>query len=268
MAQAQQDDQPNPPHTWGFSTDPADLFAKLDSTIDPAERAELHNRIIELSVPVADRLARRYRRGVIPMDDLQQVARTALVQATQRFEGGGEKAVLGFVVPTILGALKRHFRDHGWTIRPPRRIQEAHLAVRQAREELLGELRREPTADELATATDIPVETVRDVQMAAERCWPESLDLPRGEAGPTIADTLAVPDRSAEHADARLLVLPALRSLQPREREVIYLRYYQDRTQREVGQHIGVTQMQVSRIESKAMERLREGMNPNDDAAA
>ena len=142
--------------------------------------------------------------------------------------------------------------------------------MRQAREDLRGELGREPTVDELAAATDVDVATVHDVQVAAERCWPQSLDRPRSDEDGRgiVADKFGVQDRGLEQADARLLVEPALQHLQPREREVIYLRYYQDRTQREVGRRFGISQMQISRIETKAMNRLREAVDPNDDAAA
>ncbi|HKY58770.1 MAG TPA: sigma-70 family RNA polymerase sigma factor [Aeromicrobium sp.] len=262
--------RPHTPHSGGLARDVTDLLDQLETTTDPAEREELCNRIIVLAIPIADRLAGRYRRPGTSMEDLQQVARAALVQATRRFKGGGEQAFLGYVVPSVLGELKRYFRDCSWVIRPPRRIQEAHLAVRQAHEELRAEWGREPTADELAEAADVAVETVHDVQVAAVRCWPESLDRPQGDddGGAVFGDKLSAIDRDLEQAEARLMVEPALQRLKPREREVIYLRYYQDRTQREVGQRIGVTQMQISRIESQAMATLRQGMGPDDNAAA
>ncbi len=271
MSQTRSTDHPPTSEPWELAGEAvADLLEQLEATTDRARHEELCNQLIVLAVPIADRLARRYRRSGVPMEDLQQVARAALVQATRRFKGGGEKAFLGYVVPSVLGELKRYFRDCSWAIRPPRRIQEAHIAVRQALEDLRGELGREPTVDELAIAADVDVETVHDVQVAARRCWPESLDRPRGDddGAPAMGEKLGTIDRGMEQADARLVVEPALQHLKPREREVIYLRYYQDRTQREVGQRIGVTQMQVSRIETKAMERLREAMAPDDNAAA
>jgi RNA polymerase sigma-B factor len=264
-------DRPNTSEPWGLNGNATALLEELDMTSDPARREELCNEIIVLALPVADRLAGKYRRSGVPTDDLQQVARAALVQASRRFKGGGDKAYLGYIVPSVLGELKRYFRDCSWAIRPPRRIQEASMAVRQATEELRGELGREPTVDELAAAADVDVQTVHDVQVASQRCWPESIDRPRTDedgGGGVMGDKLGAADRGLEQADARLMVEPALAQLKPREREVIYLRYYQDRTQREVGQRIGVTQMQVSRIETKAMERLREAMDPNDNAAA
>ena len=270
MSQARRTDRPHKSEPRGLPNDLHALLYEFETTKDHGRRAELCNRIIEAAVPIADRLARHYRRSGVPMDDLEQVARAALVQAGQRFKGGDAKAFLGYVVPSIRGELKRYFRDSGWAIRPPRRIQEAHLSVRQAREDLSGELGREPTVDELAEATGVDIGTVQDVQVAGQRCWPDSLDRPLSNdvGSGAVGDKLGVQDRGMEQATARLLVEPALQQLKPREREVIYLRYYQDRTQREVGERIGVTQMQVSRIETKAMERLREAVDPNDDAAA
>lgn len=125
-------------------------------------------------------------------------------------------------------------------------------------------------ATDIREALDsVGVETVHDVQVASERCWPDSLDRPQqGDDTRSVGDKFGSLDHGMEQADARLIVEPALQRLQPREREVIFLRYYQDRTQREVGQHIGVTQMQVSRIESRAMELLRRGIGPDGNAAA
>lgn len=270
MSPASRADQP---HSSGPNKPTSDLHRLLDefdTTSDPARRDELCSQAIVAAVPIADRLAHRYRRSGVPMEDLEQVARAALVQAAQRFKGGGEHAFLGYVVPSIRGELKRYFRDSSWAIRPPRRIQEAHLSIRQTREDLRGELGREATVDELAEAADVDIRLVKDVQVAAERCWPASLDRPLSdqEGSGAVADKLVVQDRGMEGADARLLVEPALQQLQPREREVIYLRYYQDRTQREVGQSIGISQMQISRIEAKAMRKLRGAMDPDDDAAA
>jgi RNA polymerase sigma-B factor len=262
------DDRPSYPSTFDDRAD--ELFTELDETSDPQRRTELCDEIITLAVPLADRLASRYRGRGVPTDDLQQVARAALVQAMRRFEGGGEQAFLGYVIPSIRGELKRHFRDHAWGIRPPRRIQEARLAVNKAHDELQASLGREPTVEELADATNIEVDTVREVWVARRLCWPDSLDRPLGEESgtATAADAIGAEDPQLDRIHDRLILSPLLDRLDPRERKVVFLRYYRGRSQREVGQRIGVTQMQVSRIEAKIMRELREALGLEQPDAA
>lgn len=263
-------DDHKPSHSSTFDGRAAELFAELDETSDARRRTEICDEIITLAIPLADRLTNRYRGRGVPTDDLRQVARAALVQAMRRFDGGGEQAFLAYVVPSIRGELKRYFRDHAWGIRPPRRIQEARLAVNKAYDELCVSLGREPTAEELAEATNVSVETIHEVSAARSLCWPDSLDRPiADESGaPTTADLVGEDDPHLARIDDRLILTPLLERLDPRERKVVFLRYYRGRSQREVGQRIGVTQMQVSRIEAKIMRELREALAPEQPDAA
>lgn len=253
-----------------FDDRASELFAELDDTSDPRRRTELCDQIITAAVPLADRLASRYRGRGVPTDDLRQVARAALVQAMRRFEGGGEQAFLGYVIPSIRGELKRYFRDHAWGIRPPRRIQEARLTVNKAHAELCTLLGREPTVEELAEETGVDADTVREVWAARRMCWPDSLDRPLGEesGAPTAAEVIGDEDPYLDRIDDRMILRPLLERLDPRERTVVFLRYYRGRSQREVGQRIGVTQMQVSRIEAKIMRELRAALAPGTPDAA
>jgi RNA polymerase sigma-B factor len=263
-------DDHKPSHSSTFDARAAELLDELDHTSDERRRTELCDEIITLAVPLADRLTNRYRGRGVSTDDLRQVARAALVQAMRRFEGGGEQAFLAYVVPSIRGELKRYFRDHAWGIRPPRRVQEARLAVNKAYDELCVSLGREPTDDELAEATNTDVDTIREVWTARGLCWPDSLDRPiADESGaPTAADLVGEDDPFLDRVDDRLILRPLLERLDPRERKVVFLRYYRGRSQREVGQRIGVTQMQVSRIEAKIMRELREALVPDQPDAA
>ena len=147
----------NSSHRPGSESDrpTVELFDELEHARSQRARQQLCDELIVRTLPVADRLAGHYRYRGVSIDDLQQVARAALVQAMRRFRGGGEAAFLAFAIPSIRGELKRHFRDREWTVRPPRRIQEARLAIVNAHSELIQELGHEPSASELAAATGL-----------------------------------------------------------------------------------------------------------------
>ncbi|HUQ00604.1 MAG TPA: sigma-70 family RNA polymerase sigma factor [Aeromicrobium sp.] len=231
----------------------------------PAEierRQQLCDEIIERTLPVADRLAAHYGGRGIPMDDLRQVARTALVQATRRFRGGGERSFLAYAVPSIRGELKRYFRDMGWMVRPPRRIQEARLAINGIQGDLSNALGRDPTVDELAEETGLDADTVSDAR-GADHCYrPESLDRPRSDDGraATVGDITGSDDPGFGQAEARLMIRPLLEELPPRDRKLIVLRFFRGLTQSEVGKRIGISQMQVSRVEARILRGFREAL--------
>lgn len=237
-----------------------DLVRQLSEVRDAKQRQQLCEEIIVNTLPVADRLASRYRDRGIPIDDLRQVARAALVQAMHRFRGAGRESFLAYAVPCMRGELRRHFRDAGWVVRPPRRIQEARPVVTLARAELQHDLGHEPTMDEIAAETGLPVETVREASGAGHCFQPDSLDQPMGDAStdPTVGDTLGVSDAGYQQAEARAMIGPLLDRLEPRDRRLMMLRFFDGLTQRETGERIGVSQMQVSRVEARILRTFRE----------
>jgi RNA polymerase sigma-B factor len=230
---------------------------------DAIERREqLCNEIIERTLPVADRLAAHYGGRGIPMDDLRQVARTALVQAMRRFRGAGEHSFLAYAVPSIRGELKRYFRDMGWMVRPPRRIQEARLAINEVQTDLSNTLGHDPSIEELAEETGLDPETVSDAR-GADHCYrPESLDRPRGDEAraTTVGDITGTLDPGFGQAEARVMIRPLLEQLPPRDRKLIVLRFFKGMTQSEVGKRIGISQMQVSRVEARILRGFREAL--------
>jgi RNA polymerase sigma-B factor len=245
------------------STRTKELFAERSSTQDPVERHRLLDEIVTLNLPVADSLAQRYSARGLALEDLVQEARLALVRVVESFRPEYGHDFLSYAVPSILGALRKQFRDSGWTVRPPRRIQEAQQAINQSRADLLQQLGREPRVSELAERLDLDEETVIEA-LSADGCYtPASLDRPVGgeadsDAGArTLGSVLGGEDPDFASCEARVLLKPLLARLEERDRTVLKLRFVDGLTQREVGEEIGVTQMQVSRILSRIFETLR-----------
>ena len=243
------------------------LLVRAHRVDDPRERQRLLDEVVLINRGVAEAVASRYRRRGIPMEDLQQAAYEGLVKAVQRFDPTRRKDLLTYAVPTIRGELQRHFRDHGWAVRPPRRVQELQWQVNACIGELTQELGREPTDAEVQERLRLPDEEYRDAITAFGCFQPTSLDQPvshesaatLGELVPDQPDDVHGPDEPAdfEAADARATLGPAVRNLPPRDRRILYLRFFEDQTQEEIGQELGVTQMQVSRLLARIMRDLR-----------
>lgn len=238
------------------------------------ERRELLNRVVALTMPIADALAARYRDRGIPEDDLRQVAYLALVRAADRYDPTRpDSDFVGFAVPTIRGEIRRHFRDHGWTVRPPRRIQELQPRIIRASEELSDRLGRAPRVSELVAHLGEREDDVIEALAAYGSFAPISLDTPARDGdgpGPTLGELQ--PDESVafEVVEARVTVHPALATLSPRDQHVLVRRFYDGWTQREIGHEIGVSQMQVSRLLARALARMREhigDLSPVDPAS-
>lgn len=246
------------------STRTRELFEERSSTKDPEERRRLLDELVTLNLPVADSLAQRYSARGLPIEDLVQEARLALVRVVESFRPEYGHDFLSYAVPSILGALRKQFRDSGWTVRPPRRIQEAQQAINQSRSDLLQQLGREPRVSELAETLNLDQETVIEA-LSADGCYtPASLDRPvggesDGDAGArTLGSVLGSEDPDFASCEARVVLRPLLARLEDRDRTVLKLRFVDGLTQREVGEAIGVTQMQVSRILSRIFETLRD----------
>jgi RNA polymerase sigma-B factor len=220
------------------------------------------DRIVEQYVRLARMLARRYARTTEPLEDLEQVACLGLVQAVDRFDPGRGIAFSSFAVPTILGELKRHFRDRTWFLRVPRELRESAMATERATEALAARLGRTPSAGEVAAATGMPLERVLEAREAALAYRCESLDRPlrrEGDDGAaTLADRLGAADDGLRRAEEDVLLDQLSAALRPREREVLRLRFSEDLLQREIADRVGLSQMHVSRILRDGVTRLRE----------
>jgi RNA polymerase sigma-B factor len=189
-----------------------------------------------------------------------QVASLGLVKAVDRFDASREVAFSSYAVPTILGEIKRHFRDRTWSVRVPRDLQELALKVERAVGDLTRELHRSPSVMELAKHLDITEEAALEALQASGAYHSTSLDTPRGgeaDPGDTLGDTLGGDEGGYDLAEDRATIDRLMRSITPREREVLRLRFEQDLTQAEIGEIIGVSQMQVSRLIRQAVARLR-----------
>ena len=189
------------------------------------------------------------------------MASLGLVKAVDRFDPGRAVAFSSFAVPTILGELKRHFRDKGWSVRVPRDLQELALRLDRAQQDAARDLGRAPTSAELAQRLGVSEEEVLEAREAAHAYRAVSLDRPRGEddeAGPAVADAMGGDDPGFGRAEDAATVDQLLQVLAPREREVLRLRFSEDLTQQEIGERIGVSQMHVSRLIRQAIARLGE----------
>jgi RNA polymerase sigma-B factor len=233
------------------------LLVRYRSNGDPAAREQLVQRFL----PLARQLARRYQRGGEQLDDLVQVASLGLLKAIDRFDPERETAFSSFAVPTILGELKRHFRDKGWSVRVPRDLQEMAVKVDRVAEDMSRELGRAPTPGEIAERTGATQEQVLEAREAAGAYRAVSLDRPRSdeeEDGDSYADVVGVEDPGFGLAEDSATVGRLMRVLSEREREVLRLRFEEDLTQSEIGQRVGVSQMHVSRLIRQSIARLRE----------
>jgi RNA polymerase sigma-B factor len=233
-----------------------ELFVKLKAG-DQSAREQLAERFL----PLARQLARRYQRADEPLDDLVQVASLGLIKAIDRFDPQREVAFSSYAVPTILGELKRHFRDRTWSVRVPRDLQELALKVDKAVATLSRDLRRQPSVLEIAEAVDAGEEDVLEALEAAGAYRATSFDAPRSsgdeDGGDSLADALGTTEAGFGLAEQRATLERLMAAITPREREVLRLRFVEDLTQAEIGERIGVSQMQVSRLIRQSLARLR-----------
>ncbi len=231
------------------------LFVRYRRHGDIRAREEL----IERSLPLARRLARRYQHGNDPHEDLLQVAALALVKAVDRFEPGRGIEFSSFAVPTILGELKRYFRDTSWALHVPRGMQERVLEIRQATEQLSMELGRSPSPNQLAERIGASSEQILEALDAASAYETTSLDAPlrgdQGESG-TIADGLGQMDTRLDTVEHRASLERGLRSLPERERQILRLRFREGLTQAEIADRVDLSQMHVSRLIRSSLDRL------------
>lgn len=242
-----------------------ELLALAESCDDPAERQALLDQVVLLNGSVAESIAGRYRQRGIESDDLVQVAYLGLVKAAQGYRVGEGPGFLAYAVPTISGEIKRHFRDFGWVVRPPRRLQELRSQVMTARADLQQVKGRPPTPQELAKAVGVSVEELSEAELA-DGCYSAlSLDSPGRPGGTTVlADLLVDETDHFDHVERMEALRPALQRLTERDRQILLLRFVRGWTQDQIGQEIGVSQMQVSRLLTRILADLRRDLG--DDA--
>src|SRR3954447_455515 len=235
------------------------LFQRYHSEHDPADREALLERFL----PLARHLARRYVTGGADADDLEQVASLALLKAIDRFDPSRGLAFTSFAVPTIIGELKRHFRDYGWSVRVPRALKELAAKVDDAVETLNGELGRTPTTEEIAARCEVGVEQVLEARATATAHRADSLDKPAFEDDEeTVGPAIGAEDPAFERVERAADIDRLLALLPEREQRILRLRFEQDLVQREIADRVGLSQMQVSRSITQSINALRDADPP------
>jgi RNA polymerase sigma-B factor len=244
-------------HSTGGIENLGEMFAHWQQRGDVGAREAL----VERFMPLARSLARRYNRSSEPFEDLLQVASLGLLKAIDRFEPARGHSFPSFAVPTILGEIRRYFRDCGWSVHVPRGDQERALRVRDAQETLAGERGRAPTVNQLAEYLELDTEQVLDALQAIQAYESLSLDAPRPGAdddeGVSFGETMGRDDERYELVELDATVVAALKHIPTRERAMLHMRFVRDMTQTEIAAQVGLSQMQVSRLLRRSLEQLR-----------
>jgi RNA polymerase sigma-B factor len=248
-------------HPHDDAPDTAQAFRRL-ATLPPGPRRDtLRGQIVEAWLPMADRLAGRFRSRGESYEDLRQVAALGLVKAVDRYDPARGNAFESYAVPTVTGEIKRHFRDHMWTLHVPRRIQDLRNRVRFACQDLSQTVSgRRPTVAEIAERAQLTEEEVREGLEALESFTALSLDaeMPGSEDGYSLSDALGASDPALDTVVDREAVKPRLAELPERERAILYMRFFGDMTQSRIAEQLGISQMHVSRLINRCCDRLRE----------
>ncbi|MDX6283124.1 MAG: polymerase sigma-B factor [Kribbellaceae bacterium] len=242
-----------------------ELLTEAEGVADP-RRQELLDEVIILNAPVARSLASRYRRKGVDSDDLEQVAYLGLVKAANGYRPDASTAFLSYAVPTIRGELKRYFRDCAWVVRPPRRVQEMQGSIAAAESELTQQLGHLPTDEETAEALGTDAGEVAEATSVRGCFNTLSLDAPAAaDNGARLVDTVADSEEGYELVENVHTLAPAVSDLDDRDRQILALRFCGGLTQEEIGNELGVSQMQVSRLLRNILDRLRTELTvPND----
>lgn len=232
---------------------------------DETERERLHEEVVLLNVEVAESIVMRYRNRGVPVEDLVQVACLGLVKAVHGFDAAKSDNFLSYAVPTILGEVKRFFRDNAWVVRPPRRIQELQAEISAASARLMHETGRPPTPRDIADDLGLDVDVVSEA-LTADGCFsPSSLDRPSGDdETATLSDVLGERDPGFDRAEAVVALRPLCQQLSERDRRILYLRFFHEWTQARIAEEFGVTQMQVSRLLTRILKQLRSQLGAPD----
>ncbi|MFZ1179758.1 MAG: SigB/SigF/SigG family RNA polymerase sigma factor [Mycobacterium sp.] len=243
--------------------DVVEMFAVLRQM--PGESHEYRRqreRIVARCLPLADHVASHFARRGEGIDDLIQVARLGLMNAINRFDPDKGPSFIGFAVPTMMGEVRRYFRDYSWAMRVPRRLRELHVQISRTTSDLAQKLGRAPTAGELSQVLEVPHEEIVECLVAGDAYRLDSLDAPRGaDSSGTprlVADAVGSIDPQIEHITNREALRVLVGALPRREREILRMRFFESMTQSQIAERIGVSQMQVSRILANTLRCLRD----------
>ena len=267
---AREEPPPPLPRSEHSSTDRSqarELFERLAALpVGDAERARIRATLVELHLPLVEYLARRFRNRGEWLDDLTQVATIGLIKSIDRFDLERGVEFSTYATPTIVGEIKRHFRDKGWAVRVPRRLQELKLSLTKAIGELAQRLGRAPTVSELAAHLQMTEEEVLEGLESANAYSTVSLDAPDSgdDDAPAVADSLGMIDEALEGVEYRESLKPLLERLPPREKKILLLRFFGNMTQSQIAAELGISQMHVSRLLARTLTQLREGLTVDD----
>lgn len=245
---------------WGMTAPDRREAASSEAEPQRAQTDATPDALVLEHLDLARAVARRFsRRGTSRDEDLVQVAYVGLVKASRRFDPVRGHEFAAFAVPTITGEIKRHLRDSGWFVRPPRRVQELRARISEAGPRLAQAFGREPTASELVDDLGEPIAEVREALACGDHMQPTSLDGPIGsDRDTTVGQMLPAQGDELDRAESAAVVSAALTALTPRDRRVVELRFFEDRTQSDIAGELGVTQMQVSRILARTLAAMRD----------
>jgi RNA polymerase sigma-B factor len=258
---------PRSEHSSPDRTQARELFERLSVLpADNPERARIRATLVELHLPLVEYLARRFRNRGEWLDDLTQVATIGLIKSIDRFDLERGVEFSTYATPTIVGEIKRHFRDKGWAVRVPRRLQELKLSLTKAIGELAQREGRAPTVSELAAHLQMSEEEVLEGLESANAYSTVSLDAPDSgdEDAPAVADSLGMIDEALEGVEYRESLKPLLERLPPREKKILLLRFFGNMTQSQIAAELGISQMHVSRLLARTLAQLREGLTVDD----
>jgi RNA polymerase sigma-B factor len=239
----------------------------VEQSAEPTAQHGSPDALIEAHISVARSLAARYRNRGIDLDDLEQVALLGLTKAAHRFRPDAGHDFLSYAVPTVRGEIRRYFRDHGWMVRPPRRVQELQARIAGAQDVLVAELGRSPRPSEIADHLDVGLADVEE-SLAAGACFtPYSLDVPARDDSRSWGDVLPGSDLPTGQVEARVVVAPMVRRLSERDRQILRLRFRDELTQKEIADAVGLTQAQVSRVLTRVLAEMRASLTGRSPAA-
>ncbi|WP_122818210.1 RNA polymerase sigma factor SigF [Nocardioides pantholopis] len=260
---------PDPPPTTGEATRQrsAELFAALRAeTTSALEREDARDALVHLHLPLVEHCARRFRNRGEPFEDLVQVGTIGLIKSIDRFDLDRGVEFSTYATPTIIGEIKRHFRDKGWAIRVPRRLQELRMQIGAATAELTQSLGRSPTPRELAESIGCSVEEIVEGIESSNAYSTLSLDASddSDDGAATMLDAIGIDDAGLEHVEIRESIKPLLDRLEAREKKILLLRFFKNMTQSQIAAEIGVSQMHVSRLLNRTLAQLRQSLEQVD----